>query len=695
MAMERWVEYAEKPCQSSHMLLDGLHAYVTYTVQIQIRLLGSQYWSDETKVQATTPEDKPSQSPELTPGGYVTWDCRQQKCLSLYWKSVPAAAQNGEIIYYQVVVKENETIVTNTTEKTSGNSMTVYIGQRDDVTLVVELSAGTSVGFSSPPSRIDIPPRLETPVPSGPEEVNVERQQNSVNAANATYTVTWSALPGHDQDDYVTVFWCKSKVHPDVPIECLAGMEWTHLPPNITAHTLDLGDEVGRQWYFGVSRTRRNVSRGVTWNRCVYDYMGVPSKPTLQASIKSETEMTVSWDFNMCDIAFLKGLPVTYEIFYRKTDSANPSCLGESARNVTAEVGVKSEVLDNLIYGATYGVCMRILTARNASDVSDVKLATVETLSVESTDRSNVPVFAGVLAAIVAVIMAIGILVFRWKLQLKATMFPSGNLWLPKPKTHGRWDVEIPVEQSLGTGSSPSHTIQVPHDAEIHDQPVTLESTTFRPGCRRYWTRTPPAVSGGAAPEKFCRQPTSVNHRWLLSTGILHQQSAKTTRRVPRHNHHAMTLVQTVQALKTSPQCLLSTAQFNLSPTPRVRQSKSKPSVRSTIAEQKEGQTIKRTRYASHRPPRGERSGAQTRTVLWTSRCCRWRPVCCKCDAGINNTMELQPLTVRSKPSLHGGYISESSLCKSYDVKINNIPRNGYVSHHFPLLHKIFLEMRR
>lgn len=132
-AMERWVEYAEKPCQSSHMLLDGLHAYVTYTVQIQIRLLGSQYWSDETKVQATTPEDsrwllvfpsfvtksqnvvhwlwqvylcisnnnfiknykkvkryffysEPSQSPELTPGGYVTWDCRQQKCLSLYWK---------------------------------------------------------------------------------------------------------------------------------------------------------------------------------------------------------------------------------------------------------------------------------------------------------------------------------------------------------------------------------------------------------------------------------------------------------------------------------------------------------------------------------------------------------------------------------------------------------------------------------
>lgn len=55
--MERWVEYAEKPCQSSHVLLDGLHAYVTYTVQIQIRLLGSQYWSDETKVQATTPED--------------------------------------------------------------------------------------------------------------------------------------------------------------------------------------------------------------------------------------------------------------------------------------------------------------------------------------------------------------------------------------------------------------------------------------------------------------------------------------------------------------------------------------------------------------------------------------------------------------------------------------------------------------
>lgn len=80
-----------------------------------------------------------------------------------FHKSVPAAAQNGEIIYYQVVVKENETIVTNTTEKTSGNSMTVYIGQRDDVTLVVELSAGTSVGFSSPPSRIDIPPRLETP----------------------------------------------------------------------------------------------------------------------------------------------------------------------------------------------------------------------------------------------------------------------------------------------------------------------------------------------------------------------------------------------------------------------------------------------------------------------------------------------------------------------------------------------------
>lgn len=55
--MDRWVEYAEKPCQSSHVLLDGLHAYVTYTVQIQIRLLGSQYWSDETKVQATTPED--------------------------------------------------------------------------------------------------------------------------------------------------------------------------------------------------------------------------------------------------------------------------------------------------------------------------------------------------------------------------------------------------------------------------------------------------------------------------------------------------------------------------------------------------------------------------------------------------------------------------------------------------------------
>lgn len=53
-------------------------------------------------------------------------------------------------------------------------------------------------------------------------------------------------------------------------------------------------------------------------------------------------------------------------------------------------------------------------------------------------------------------------------------------------------------------------------------------------------------------------------------------------------------------------------------------------------------------------------------------------------DAGINNTVELQPLTVRSKPSLHGGYISESSLCKSYDVKINNIPRNGYVSASLP-----------
>ncbi|KFM67174.1 Cytokine receptor, partial [Stegodyphus mimosarum] len=237
--------------------------YTEYEFKIRCRSRDSNsdlMWSPYLTVSTRTLSDVPYWRPEITNSSFtvesndVTESFPDVRTITLYWKAVPTAHENGPDFHYVIRVSSRNLIlrfiaVGNETKYSLGN-------MRVNSRYKFELFASNSVGPSTNISKIVV---ATDKLLRGPKDIIVEAEENN-------YFISWTSpvyeINYENEVEYYTLFWCKSSI--PRPVMCRDSLQWLHL--NQTEYNLQLTDSDDYQ--FAVSANSLKWTSGMFWAFC-------------------------------------------------------------------------------------------------------------------------------------------------------------------------------------------------------------------------------------------------------------------------------------------------------------------------------------------------------------------------------------------------------------------------------------------
>ncbi|CAK7303244.1 Oncostatin-M-specific receptor subunit beta [Vulpes lagopus] len=198
---------------NGELVLSGLQPDTEYSAQVRCANANHFWkWSEWTRQNFTTVEAAPSEAPDI----WRNVKSVQGYCVvTLFWKPFTRLQANGEILFYNIVVKD--------LDRPSGLQLLSVPApaNRTELTLdqrsyQIHVTANNSVGTS--PASV-----LVVSGDPGDEEVEEER----VKGTEGGFSLSWKPQPGNITG-YV-VEWC------DRPRDPLCDLQWKHLGPNTTS----------------------------------------------------------------------------------------------------------------------------------------------------------------------------------------------------------------------------------------------------------------------------------------------------------------------------------------------------------------------------------------------------------------------------------------------------------------------------
>ncbi|XP_067678507.1 leukemia inhibitory factor receptor-like isoform X2 [Haliotis asinina] len=410
------VSMTPMPCQTTNktIRLSMLHPYTNYTISLEAKPIEAKpnsvlhgvpngVWSKAIAIHQRTTEAKPSHPPLVTPGGY-SWSSDLQK-LTVYWKAIPRENRNGEIVGYRVRIDTNRYNVPGSINSKTWDNIDVDVGH------VVTVAGGTKMNFSDPAQMVIHPANKDLP---RVDYVIAEK------ISSGSYKITW--ITSQKYVDNVTVTWCRGN-----NTLFVNNFEWTTLSNSSAQATIDPQGHTGGDLWFGVSLTFRNLSNGITWNKCIFDIDEENHAPTpvVMATVRT---VHVQWGAIFCERAVMKSRPLFYVVIYT-LKSPNKPCICDHGPNITipALFNTSSIVIENLIASQSYCICMRIRTKRGLGPPSSAVIARLLSRE-ENAFSSKMKVLVGLFSILILVFVILAVKFLRRR--CKQSSYPiDSSLW--------------------------------------------------------------------------------------------------------------------------------------------------------------------------------------------------------------------------------------------------------------------------
>ncbi|XP_035207462.1 oncostatin-M-specific receptor subunit beta-like [Stegodyphus dumicola] len=240
-----------------------LRPYTKYEFEVRSKYVSDSefMWSSYLTVPVRTLPDVPYLRPEITNSSFIieateiTKISPDIRTVTLYWKSIPAAHENGPDFQYMIRISSQ-----NRLQRTAsvGNE-TSYSFEKLRVNLCYkfELFASNSVGPSSNISTIVIE---ADKLIDGPKEIIVRSD-------GSEYNIRWKAP--EIAVKFYTLFWCERAVRRRGG--CVGSLEWLHLSE--TKHVLKLSDS--KLYQFAVSANTEDRTSGMVEASCHFTSVNV------------------------------------------------------------------------------------------------------------------------------------------------------------------------------------------------------------------------------------------------------------------------------------------------------------------------------------------------------------------------------------------------------------------------------------
>ncbi|XP_035214649.1 cytokine receptor-like [Stegodyphus dumicola] len=234
----------------------GLMPYTKYEFKIRCRSYDSDsdmMWSPYLTVSTRTLPDVPYWRPEIDKSSFIVESNEATKLtpdirtITLYWKGIPAAHENGPDFHYVIDASCENWIQV----QSSGNETTYsFQDMKLYSTYKFELFASNTVGRSTNSSQIVIEPHR---LLNGPKDIIVEFDEDS-------YRIRWTPT---QIGVYYTIYWCESLM--PRPVRCQGPLEWLN---ETYGEYKDLLLSNSKNYQFAVSANTKDQSSGIFWASC-------------------------------------------------------------------------------------------------------------------------------------------------------------------------------------------------------------------------------------------------------------------------------------------------------------------------------------------------------------------------------------------------------------------------------------------
>ncbi|XP_046544804.1 leukemia inhibitory factor receptor-like isoform X2 [Haliotis rubra] len=480
-----------KTTNETHIRLSMLQPYTKYTIWLEAKPMGvlqglaNGVWSRCVALQQRTTEAKPSHPPLVTAAGY-SWSSDLPK-LTVYWKAIPRENRNGEIVGYRVRIDTKTTDVPGNVNSKTWDNIDVDVGH------VVTVAGGTRANFSDPAQMVIHQANKDLP---RVDYVVAEK------ISPVWYTVTW--MTSQKYVDHVTVTWCRGTNTLSVN-----NFRWTTLSNTSTQVTLNAQGHAGGDIWFGVSLTFRNLTYGITWNKCIFDIdeENHAPKPDVTATARA---VHVQWGPIFCDRTVMKSRPLFYVVVYT-LKSPNKPCVCDHGPNVTipALFNTSGIVIDNLKSAESYCICVRISTKRGLGPPSSPVITRLQNRE-ENIFSTKIKVLVGMSISLILVFI---ILVVRFLCRrYKRASYPiDSSLWKDLGQnTDGKITEDAGGEMENNTGGEMENNT----DGEVGKNGVSLQD----PLGSMQQSRSSPLCHGAPPPPTAgvggTQQPQNMKRNW-------------------------------------------------------------------------------------------------------------------------------------------------------------------------------------
>ncbi|XP_036232221.2 cytokine receptor isoform X3 [Bactrocera oleae] len=318
-------------------ILENLsYAYWPYVVRLTARVnCNTCEWNEPTEVTFNTTERIPDRAPHTYVGGFYNYG----NDTTLYWEDLPDYERNGKNFTY-VIQKLDMHGQKLYDKKETKNTIVAFHWSKTPK--MYKIFAKNAVGVSSNVSIIRVPPSDMNP------PLEIEKLFE-----NGAFKLKWKHPHDYEKrpPSNYTVFWCQQMLMKRT--ECEGPMHFKYVENTKSEYPIPSRNQL----IMAVAANYPLGSSGLKWTTCFADLNASLKQITVDATVMSESSISLSWFNTNCMNAF-DGYNITYCVMDNKT---LPSCHSE----IETFRQSRNFILTNLQPYTFYNISIQLYGANN------------------------------------------------------------------------------------------------------------------------------------------------------------------------------------------------------------------------------------------------------------------------------------------------------------------------------------------
>ncbi|KAK6188231.1 hypothetical protein SNE40_004457 [Patella caerulea] len=278
-----------------------LSPYTDYTLNISCKPEGSGYWSKVKDIVVTTLQDVPLTGPDVIAGCFSVSQCdgSKHRSVMIYWGDVEEDNRQGEIIGYLIQQGNQNYSVSNEI-----HNLEIPVKLNCHVNQTFNIYSKTEIGYSKNYSEIRVPAsHTELAVANNLTVELIEGEYNDSIVARWIVDDQWQNVSYH-------VVWCLLTQKST----CQSGVSWKKSIRDSKQLLLPFTSANWRQYHYGISAEKDNLSSGLHWTDCRITKTAKPPVPPDGIRITEKTKsLEIRWNPGHCSLdseAYIHGYKI-------------------------------------------------------------------------------------------------------------------------------------------------------------------------------------------------------------------------------------------------------------------------------------------------------------------------------------------------------------------------------------------------